>query len=134
MLWFQHHSNLRHSPKLRAIELKLGEAGYARAVKLMELIAEFNGRPEAFQPTIDLKSPTTNLVYLAGEWGTTAAKAKSTLELFANVGFIDTAKWQDTVIHIPEMMELLDDWTRRKRRESGATPELHGRGSRGATE
>jgi hypothetical protein len=52
MRWFKHFSDARRNPKLRLVEKKLGEAGYARWFKLLELVAERGGTGRDFQPRI----------------------------------------------------------------------------------
>ena len=52
MRWFKHPSDARRNPKLRLIEKKPGEAGYAWWFKLLELVAERGGTGRDFQPRI----------------------------------------------------------------------------------
>jgi hypothetical protein len=58
MLWFKHPNNFRTDPKFRAIEKKLGEAAYARAVKLFEIVAERGGKADEFLPEFSLQKIT----------------------------------------------------------------------------
>jgi hypothetical protein len=92
MQWFKHLSSLRRDPKIWAIEKKLGEAGYARAVKLLEIVAEHG--------EINLRS-LTSIDWLADELRISAKNATQTLEVFADVGLIDTVAWANQVIRIP---------------------------------
>jgi transcription initiation factor IIE alpha subunit len=108
------------SAQMRKIEKKLGEAGYARALKLLEVVAQAGGAASNFSPTLDLKSPTTDVDYLSDEWGIKSSEAKRTLRVFADTNFIDAEKWKDKVVYIPAMLEVLDEWTRRKKRKSSS--------------
>lgn len=92
MQWFKHLSSLRRDPKFWAIEKKLGEAGYARAVKLLEIVAEHG--------EINLRS-LTSVDWLADELRISAKCTTQTLEVFADVGLIDTDAWTDQIIRIP---------------------------------
>src|SRR5712692_1078667 len=113
MRWFKHFSDARMSPQLRKIEKKLGEAGYARAYKLLELVAQLGGLASEFSPKLDLNNSSTDLDYLAEVWGVKPRDARRTLKVFAEVGFIDAEKWKERVVCIPAMLEALDEWTRK---------------------
>ena len=85
MGWCKHPSDARHNPRLRRIEKKLGEGGYARAFKLFELIAERGGTDEDFQPQIELRNTRTDLHCLADEWGSSLDVAKKTLDIIVSM-------------------------------------------------
>ena len=125
MRWFKHFSDSRTTPQLRKIEKKLGEAGYARAFKLMELVAQYCGIATDFSPTIITKNSTIDVEFLAEEFGVSKAEARKTLQVFAEVSFIDPERWKEEVIHIPAMLDALDEWTGRakRRKHSDDTPE-----------
>ena len=124
MRWFKHFTDARHNPKFRAIEKKLGEAGYARACKLLEIIGERGGSGKEFTPRLDLNEPHLDLGWLADELGIDRRSAKFTLGAFAKCKFIDPQAYQGNVIYVPQMIEYLDEWTRKRQpRDSGATPE-----------
>ena len=126
MRWFKHFSDARTTPQLRKIEKRLGEAGYARAFKLMELVAQLGGTADDFAPTLDTNNSTTDLEYLSEEFGVSRVAARKTLQVFAEVNFIDANRWTEGVIHLPAMLDALDEWTGRAKRQShsDATPEL----------
>jgi len=125
MRWFKHLTDTRNNPKFRAIEKKFGEAGYARAFKLFEIVAERGGKAGEFSPTIDLRKPPTDLDWLAEEWKISNDAAKETLDFFAEVRLIDQKSWRRTIVEVPQMLEYRDEWTQRKQhgRNSRATPE-----------
>lgn len=122
MQWFKHYNDARHNPKFRAIEKKLGEAGYARAFKLFEIVAERGGKADKFTPVLDLKELRTNLDWLADEWRITTGEAKNTLEIFASVELIDPKALSKDIIRISQMIEYLDEWT--QRRQPSKTPRV----------
>jgi len=72
---FRHPSNLRNDPKFRSIEKKLDEAGYARAVKLLEIVAELGGKGSEFSPEFTLRD-NTDISWLADEWRISAKKVR----------------------------------------------------------
>jgi hypothetical protein len=109
------------------VEQELGEAGYARLMKLQEIMAEFGGSGADFSPRIDTKKRETSLKFFAQELGISPKKTKISFDLFAEVGLMDPKAWTDGVIHIPEMLALRDEWaSRRKGKDSGVTPESLG--------
>jgi hypothetical protein len=116
MRWFKHYTNARGNPKLRAIEKKLGEAGYARAFKLLEVVGERGGKAEDFTPRIDLKSLHTGLDWLADELRISSEAMETTLELFSSVQFISPKLWRRRIVEVPQMLEYLDEWTQRHAR------------------
>lgn len=124
MRWFKHLADARYNPKLKRIQKQLGEAGYARAMKLLEIVAQRGGTGERFQPRITLEDPSTDLRWLAEEWSIHPRTARFTLGIFAKVRFIDPGAWRENIVYVPAMKEYVDEWTRRRRAESsGATPQ-----------
>jgi hypothetical protein len=124
MLWFKHFSDARNNPKILAIQKKLGEAGYARWFRLLEIVAQRGGNGEAFAPRVKLNEPHTDLRWIADELRIDRRKAKLTLKVFAEVGLIDPEAYRQNVLYIPQMREYRDEWTRKKQSSSsGATPE-----------
>jgi len=121
---FRHPSNLRNDPQFRAIEKKLDEAGYARAVKLFEIVAEVGGKGEEFSAEFTLRD-NTDISWLADEWRISSKKAQATLEVFAGVGLIDAQAWSEQIVRIPLLNDCLDEYTQRqkKARNSRATTE-----------
>lgn len=128
MLWLRHFSNARNNPKFKKIWKRLGEAGYARAWILLEVVAERGGSGENFDPRIDLKRNHTDLDWLSDEFGIDLVETKKTLSVFSEVGFIDPKEWSKReVLYVPQMKEYVDEWTRKSlRSNSGATPEDSG--------
>ena len=120
MLWFRHLADARNDPKFRAIEKRLGEAGYARAFKLFEIVAGQGGKADNFSPKIDLKKPITDLDWLAGEWKIPNDEALKTIETLAEVQLIDPKSWRRKIIYVPRMLELLDEWTARRMRSGNS--------------
>jgi hypothetical protein len=133
MRWFKHFTDARNNPKFRTVERILGEAGYARAFKLFEIVAERGGKAEDFTPKIDLRELYTNIEWLADEWRIEIEDAEKTLETFASVGLIDLKSWRRKVVQVPQMLEYLDEWTERRLRPkpSRGTPERLPSDSRG---
>jgi len=125
MQWFKHYNDARTNPKFRTIEKQLGEAGYARAFKLFEIVAQRGGTADKFAPVLDLKNAYTSLDWLADELRIPVEEAERTLEVFASVRLIDPKAYRKRLIRIPQMLEYLDEWTQRRQRlkSSRATPE-----------
>jgi hypothetical protein len=121
---FRHPSNLRNDPKFRSIEKKLDEPGYARAVKLLEIVAEVGGKGEEFSPEFTLRD-NTDIGWLADEWRISTKKAQATLEVFSGVGLIDPHARSEQIVRIPLLNDCLDEYTQRqqKARNSRASTE-----------
>lgn len=126
MKWFKHFSDARRNPKLRAMEREMGEAGYARAMKLYEIVAQIGGSGADFDPRIDLGKPTTNRDWLADEMGIDVQALDTTLHEMSKVGLIVARSLKHDVIAIPQMIEYRDEYASRK---SGVTPDSVGSGS-----
>lgn len=125
MRWFKHFNDARRNPKFRRIEKRLGEAGYARAFKLIEVVADRGGTGQNFDPGVDLKCPHTDLEWLAEELGVKLAEAKRTLDVFASVHLIEPEAWKRKQVCIPQMVAYRDEWTRKRQPDSGAAQEEH---------
>jgi hypothetical protein len=125
MQWFKHYNDARTNPKFRAVEKQLGEAGYARAFKLFEIVAKRGGTAENFTPLLDLKNAYTSIDWLADELRISVEEAERTLEVLALARLIDPKAFRKRLIRIPQMLEYLDEWTRKKLRakNSEVTPE-----------
>ena len=129
MRWFKHLSDGRANPKLLRIQRVLGEAGYARAFKLLEILAQRGGSGPDFRPQLNLNDPAADLQWLAGELGISPREARRTLDTFARVGFIEPDSWKKHIVFMPAMLTIRDEWASRptKSREqlpsgSGETP------------
>ena len=118
MRWFKHMTVARHNPKFRAIEKEFGEPGYARACKLLEIVAERGGTGETFVPRLDLNLPSTNLDWLADELHIKKNVAKTTLAYFAKCELIDPEEFQRNIIYVPQMIEYRDEFTRKRQSAS----------------
>jgi hypothetical protein len=59
MLWFKHWHNLRSSPAMKQIQRQLGDAGFAAAIRLLEVMTQRCGSGEKFNPVLTLMPPTT---------------------------------------------------------------------------
>jgi hypothetical protein len=66
MLWFRHSHDLRNSPAMKQIQRRLGDEGFAAAIRLIEVMTYRSGKGETFNPTLTLAPPTT-LRWLAAE-------------------------------------------------------------------
>src|ERR1700758_3817570 len=111
MQWFKHPNDFRNDPRLRVIEKRLGEAGYARALKLFEIVAERGGKADKFVPVLDLNSVCTDSDWLAEQLRITSEELQKTLETFATVELIDLKDWRKQIVRIPHMDGYLDEWT-----------------------
>jgi hypothetical protein len=140
MLWFKHSYDLRNSPAMKQIQRKLGDAGFAAAIRLIEVLTYRSGVASKFNPVLTLCAPTSEL-WLAQEILTyddtdedfnPADAVIDFLNEFALAGLIvmgvkdgtrpvrqpDTSwiqvKCQHTTIQLVEFEELMDVWTSRK--------------------
>lgn len=138
MLWFKHSHDLRNSPAMKQIQRKLGDEGFAAAIRLIEVLTYRSGVASKFNPVLTLCAPTTEL-WLAQEILSTDdsdADAQRDhlidfLNEFALAGLIVMGKkagkqhvaqeegWveQDckfTTVQLVEFEELMDVWTSRK--------------------
>jgi hypothetical protein len=125
MLWLKHFTDARRNPKLLRIEKKLGEVGYARAFKLLEIVGERGGRGAKFNPVLDLNGPATDIEWLAGEMNLTADETRATLDVFSAVELIDPNSWQRLVVSVPQMLEYRDEYTERRQKPRRAGPLSH---------
>ncbi len=135
MRWFKHFSDDRRDPKLLAIERALGEAGYARAMKLRETITQVGGSGPDFKPEINLRSPNTGKDWLAEELRISVRDLEKTLKVFGAVEFIEPRSLKRGIIRDAELLKRRDEWTSRHK-NSGVTQEPLGSdsGSTPATE
>ncbi len=134
MRWFKHFADARLMPEIRNVERVLGEAGYARAHKLFEFIAQLEkpGRGTLVD-SLSLDMRSVGIPLLAELWGIRVREARRTLEAFSKSGLIDAGRFRDGVIFVPSMLDALDEWARKRvgkgelrsqlRSNSGVTPE-----------
>jgi hypothetical protein len=140
MLWFKHSHDLRNSPAMKQIQRKLGDAGFAAAIRLIEVMTYRSGVASKFNPVLTLAPPTGEL-WLAQEILTyndsdpdfdPVEEVIEILNEFALAGFIVMdfkdgtrsvrqpndewiqVKCQFTTIKLVEFEELMDVWTSRK--------------------
>jgi hypothetical protein len=66
MLWFKHSQDLRNSPAMKYIQRKLGDEGFAAAIRLIEVLTYRSGSGSRFNPILTLSPPTSEL-WLAQE-------------------------------------------------------------------
>jgi hypothetical protein len=118
MRWFKHDTDARKNPKLRYIGKELGEAGYARAFQLLEIVAQRGGKADEFRPEIDLGQTCTDLDWLADELGISRPNTRKTLKIFAQCKFIDPKAYERNIISVPQMTQCLDEWTARRLRSN----------------
>jgi len=118
--WFTHDSNLRNTPMMRGIRRDLGEAGYGRAMILLETLAETGGMTEDFCPQLPLDKAASDLDFWAAEFGTDRASAEQTLETFEKFELILPRKERLLVV-APMLGERLADWQRRRRNRARAS-------------
>jgi hypothetical protein len=118
MRWFKHYADARLNPKLKHVQKQLGEAGYARAFKLLEVIAQRGGKADNFCPEVNLGKACTDLAWLAEELGIVPAEARKTLKVFAQSGLIESEALKHDIIRVPQMTEYLDEWTGRQHRSN----------------
>lgn len=112
------------TPKLRFIEKRLGEAGYGRFFKVLEIVAERGGIGANFDPQVDLKLPHTDLQWLAEELGISVQETKKTFKVFVEAGLISVEAWRQGILYIPKMNKYKDEWARKNSRQNyGAAPE-----------
>jgi len=116
MLWFSHRNDLRRNPAVLRVEQRLGEAGYARWSKLLEVVSQFGGNGPDFEPRLDLRGPATDEGWLANELGIQTRDLRKTLRVFAEVGLINTKEYRERVIAVPMLAELRDEFTKKKQR------------------
>jgi hypothetical protein len=57
MQWFKHSKDFRNRPEIQYIEDQLGDAGYARACKFLEIVATVAGKKKPFEPTLVIEPP-----------------------------------------------------------------------------
>ncbi len=137
MLWFKHSHDLRNSPAMRQIQRKLGDEGFAAAIRLIEVLTYRCGTGSRFNPILKLAPPTSE-IWLATEILTYDVDDDSNpldhlnhfLNEFAFAGLINTGQvagtvtfWEDgawvtanvkhTTITLVEFEEMMDTWTSR---------------------
>lgn len=66
MLWFRHSHDLRNSPAMKQIQRRLGDEGFAAAIRLIEVLTYRCGSGKTFNPTLTL-APPTSFAWLARE-------------------------------------------------------------------
>lgn len=115
MLWFRHRNDLRRDPRLRLAERQLGEGGYARALKLAELVCADGDRGTSFR--LSLKANQYGVAWLTDELGLrNEAELEKTLSVLARAGWIDSKSLKRREISMPWLVELRDEWARKKQR------------------
>ena len=143
MLWFKHAHDLRNSPAMKYIQRKLGDEGFAAAIRLIEVLTYRSGSGTRFNPILTLAPPTSE-IWLAQEILTydendPDAEPVNTLNQFLSefsiaglivCGVVDGMKpvnldgeWKHlpckyTTVQLVEFEEMMDVWTARKHRDA----------------
>lgn len=143
MLWFKHSHDLRNSPAMKQIQRKLGDEGFAAAIRLIEVLTYRSGSGTKFSPILTLAPPTTE-VWLAQEILTydetdpdfnVRDEVTGFLNEFSHAGLIVMGSvdgmrpvfmdgsWQHrpctfTTVQLVEFEEMMDVWTARKHRDA----------------
>jgi hypothetical protein len=141
MLWFKHAHDFRNSPAMKQIQRRLGDSGFAAAIRLIEVMTYRSGTGTKFNPILTLAPPQSEL-WLAHEilsWDETTdteedlcAELTRFLNEFSIAGLIvcqhadgrrpvqsaegvwseQSCKW--LTIQLVEFEEFMDVWTARK--------------------
>lgn len=139
MLWFKHAHDFRNSPAMKQIQQRLGDSGFASAVKLIEVMTYRSGTGTKFNPVITLAPPQSEL-WLAHEildfddnandeeW---CVELRNFLNAFIQAGLIvcgnvdgtdavkdGTGNWSEQpckwlTVQLVEFEEFMDVWTAR---------------------
>src|SRR5258708_3154072 len=101
MQWFKHLKDFRNSAEIKYIEDELGDSGYARACKLLEIIATVAGKKKPFEARLVIEPPYTyrwlalelRCFYMPDDNGGNdkvpcEAEVVNTFRVFAEAGFI----------------------------------------------
>ena len=110
---------------MRRIERRLGESGYARALKLMELVAQIGDQEgdrqaATFSASFDLRR--VGIEHVAENLGISTRETWNTLRQFAAAGLIDPDKLSQKIVVVPGMLQALDEWAeKRARKQKAAT-------------
>ena len=118
MRWFKHFTDLRRDPAIRKVERKLGEAGYARAVKVSELIAQHGGSGAQFVPRIDLNDPATDMEWLSDELGIKTKEAERTVKVLADSGWLEKKPSTKGILSRPGMLHERDAYSERQQQKN----------------
>ena len=59
MYFFRHSHDLRNSPAMKQIQRKLGDSGFAAAIRLIEVMTYRSGTGKKFNPVLKLAAPTS---------------------------------------------------------------------------
>jgi hypothetical protein len=129
MRWFKHGSNFRSSPAMFHIQRELGDSGFARAVKLIEIMTEKSGSGVNFNPRLELFAPTDEK-WLAFELGCPLEELNETLEIFEQATFIELEMDEDRMgaIIMNDLASKKDSWSDRYKPESDSTTVAQQRG------
>jgi hypothetical protein len=143
MLWFRHSHDLRNSPAMKYIQRKLGDEGFAAAIRLIEVLTYRSGSGTRFTPILTLAPPTSE-IWLAQEilsydLDDPEYDPKGEVIRFLNefalaglvvLGTVDGMKpvetsdgWEHrpckfTTVQLVEFEEMMDVWTARKYKDA----------------
>ncbi|GHV49907.1 hypothetical protein FACS1894168_0330 [Deltaproteobacteria bacterium] len=121
MRWIKHPCNFSRSAAMSEVREKFGPAGYGAVWLILERIAEdFGVSPQKTEPDLCLSEK---------EWryssGFSTQKLKNLLEILQNHSVILVETGENRIrLQSPILAQLLDEWTKRARKNSGAAPVL----------
>lgn len=116
LLWFKHFNQFRLDVQIFEIETALGEAGYARALKLMEFVCATKPDLCGFAAEMELEpdrdAALRKIARHIGRPGHPLPQHEldKTLKVFRDAGFIEL---EETVLRIPVLRDLADEYSRR---------------------
>jgi hypothetical protein len=120
MRWIKHPCNFSRSAAMSKIRERFGPAGYGAVWLMLERIAEdFAVSGQKMEPDLCLSEK---------EWrfssGLSTQKLQNLLEVLQNHGVIFAENREKRIrLTSPILAQLQDEWTRRTRKNSGATQE-----------
>jgi hypothetical protein len=100
-MWFRHDSDFRNSPTAKSLHRRMGDPGFARAIRLQEIMCA-KCAPDS--PCLELVAPH-DLDWLAEELRCDPGEIETTLDIFSELHFIVSTKGDDgvRVISMPDL-------------------------------
>lgn len=117
MRWLKHMTSTWDDEKIAAVVDELGLEGYGFWWRILEIIAT----------QLDEYS-NTSCEYSAKKWGSffnfSAKKFEKFAKIFQNSGILQAEFFENSIrISIPNLLKYRDEWTKKKSKNSGVTPE-----------
>ena len=112
MKWFQHYSNSHESLKDKRILREFGVCGIGLKWLCCELVAK-EGKNFRVKSEKDWQSSLQDVSKLEKD------EQKKILDFFADINTINKKSFEVGDLHIPQMREYSDDYTKKRRRVSG---------------